>query len=182
MMPEAQESLLALAQQGDQQALERLITPYRALLHALARRFYGSVLSGDELAQAGYLGLIEAVRRYDAGKGVRLITYAVPWILGEMKRALRAAACAPVSLDGESGEEEGQSLLDTLRGADGVNMEALDLRMAIAQLTQEEQSVLLLRFYQDKTQKETAAALSKSQAQISRIERHALDCLRTLLA
>ena len=51
-----------------------------------------------------------------------------------------------------------------------------------AQLTQEEQSVLLLRFYQDKTQKETAQALGRSQAQICRIEQRALDGLRARLA
>ncbi len=182
MTEERQAGWLALAQSGDMQALERLLEPYRPLLYALARRFHGSVLTAQELVQAGYVGLIEAVHRYDGSRGTRFITYAVPWALGEMKRALRESAQRTLSLEEETGPEAGRTLRDTLAGAEGMSIESLDLHMAIAQLTQEEQSVLLLRFYQDKTQKETAQALGRSQAQICRIEQRALDGLRARLA
>ena len=61
-------------------------------------------------------------------------------------------------------------------------MERVALRMAMNELEAEEQRVVLLRYYRDMTQQETARLLGRSQAQISRIERRALDRLRTLLA
>lgn len=177
-----QDDWLERAQRGDTHALECLLEPHRPLLYALARRFGGSVLTSQELVQAGYLGLMEAVRRYDGSRGVRFITYAVPWALGEMKRALRESARKTLSLEEETGPEAGRTLRDTIAGPEGVSIESLDLRMAIAQLSQEEQSVLLLRFFRDKTQKETAQALGRSQAQVCRIEQRALDGLRARLA
>ena len=179
---EAQDGLIALAQAGDARAMEQLLAPHMPLLASLARRFTGSVLSTPELMQAGYIGLMEAVRRYDANRGAHFITYAVPWVLGEMKRALREAMHTAVSLDGNADGEEGASLLETLRGAEGVSIETIDLRMALAQLTQEEQGVLVQRFFCDKTQTQAAQVLGKSQAQVCRIERRALDRLRKLLA
>lgn len=91
MTRDAQEEarLLALAKAGDAGATERLLAPYQPLLLSLARRFQG--MPQGELCQAGYVGLMEALRRYNGAQGARFVTYAVPWALGEMRRALRSA-------------------------------------------------------------------------------------------
>lgn len=214
------------ARTGDGEAMAWLIENNRPLLRALAGRLCAPGPLRDELMQAGSIGLMQAVRRFDPQRGVHLSTYAVPWMLGEMKRTLRcaldgtgaqakrmqltrcsdalgrqngraprpeevAAACgmdaqlamkamlgaqAPLSV--ESCEEEGRALT----GEEDIDIDRLALRMALPSLSPEERSVVLLRYYRDMTQQETARLLGKSQAQVSRIERRALDALRTLLA
>lgn len=179
---DAQENALVLrAQQGDAQAVEALLAAHERLLHALAGRLCCPAGAHAELVQAGVVGLLQALEHYDPGRGVRLITYAVPWILGEMRRTLRElyGMRDTLSLDEES--EDRPSLLDTLRSGEGVDVEALSLRMAMQQLSREEQLLLCLRYDREKTQKETAVLLHRSQAQISRMERRALDQLHALL-
>jgi len=112
---------------------------------------------------------------------VKFATYAVPWILGEIRGALRQADRNTVSLD-DSYEEEQQALLDTIAGESDIDLGRLDLRLAMQNIGYEEQKLICLRYYRDKTQAETAVLLHKSQAQISRMERHALDVLRERLS
>lgn len=180
--PAAQErSLIARAQRGDAQAMEALLSRHRALLFALAGRLHRiNGIPDEELVQAGSLGLMRAIGRYDAKQGVKLITYAVPWILGEMKRTLRGARMDWASLD-EARAQDGAPLLDTLRGSDGVDIDAVDLRLAMQRLPQEEQTLICLRYFRERTQKEAALLLNKSQTQISRMERRALDRLHDWL-
>ena len=111
------------------------------------------------------------------------MTYAVPWILGEMKSALRQLArpAGVLSLEEERGEG-GASLLDVLSAGEGIDLEHVNLRLALQQLDAEEQRILCLRYFRDRTQQETACLLGRSQAQVSRMENRALDRLRTLLA
>lgn len=59
------------------------------LVHACAKRFKGRGMEYDDLYQAGCIGLIKAVDSFDKERGVKLSTYAVPVILGEMKRLFR---------------------------------------------------------------------------------------------
>lgn len=59
------------------------------LVHACARRFMGRGIEYDDLFQAGCLGLVKAAGGFDETRGVRFSTYAVPVILGEMKRLFR---------------------------------------------------------------------------------------------
>lgn len=173
--------LVARAQQGDRQAMETLLALHQMLIASLARRLWCfDGLTREELVQAGNLGFMQAVYRYDARKQVKLITYAVPWVLGEMRRAMRSAEKRCVSLEEERGEE-GASLLETLRGSAGVNVEHIDLRMAMQRLPKEEQTLICLRYFRDRTQKEAAELLHKSQTQISRMERRALDQLHAWL-
>lgn len=179
---DAQEDALVLrARQGDAQAVEALLSAHARLLHALAGRLCCPASAHAELVQAGYVGLLQALERYDPARGVRLITYAVPWILGEMRRTLRELYGMRDALSLEEAGEDRPSLLDTLRSGEGVDFEALSLRMAMQQLSREEQLLLCLRYDREKTQKETAVLLHRSQAQISRMERRALDQLRALL-
>lgn len=175
-------ALILRAQQGDAQAMELLLRPHRPLVYSLSRRFHCPQSWQDELVQAGYMGLMQAVYHYDFARKVRLITYAVPWMLGEMKRTLRRlAAAADFSLEEEL-EEKGTPLRERLRGDEGIDIERIDLRFALGKLSGEEQQVICLRYYRGKTQKETACLLGCSQAQVSRKERCALDHLHELLA
>lgn len=180
-------ALIARIQAGDSDALGELLRQYQALLRHLARRLLvpSSVMAQEELVQAGYVGLICAARRFDTGKGVRFITYAVPWALGEMRSALRSAAnqsgLRMVSLDDTGEDPQGRPLEETLPAGES-GEERVALRLALDRLTAQERQLIGLRFFEDRTQKEAAALLQKSQGQISRMENKALDRLRTLLS
>ena len=185
-MREAIESeiMIADAQAGSEEARQGLIEKHTSLLWSLAYRLAKSQFEAEELVQAGCLGLLRAVERYDQQQGVKLTTYAVPWILGEMKRVLREmydTACKTCSLDRTDLPQE-CSLSDQIIGKEDIDFSAIDLRMAIRKLNSDEQLVVCLRYFRDKTQKETAELLGKSQTQISRLERAALDRLKELLS
>lgn len=180
----AEEALIAKAQAGDQTATEALIARYHALLWLLANRVSPRIHTfADDLVQAGYVGFLRALARFEPGKETRLITYAVPWILGEMKCMLRRSYADSVclSLEEEHEQEGKRSLLDVLGGGDEISIEAFDLRLAMEKLEPQEQKVICLRYFRDQKQAETARLLGKSQAQISRIEHRALDQLRQML-
>ncbi len=227
---EEQETILG-AQQGDASALERILNTYHPMLTVLAQRLGVPSTLWDELVQAGYVGLMQAVYKFCPAHGTRLSTYAVPWILGEMKRALRKAlddtgalqkhrylmryeaqlyqslgraprvdelaqasglqaqqiaqieACAsgPLSLESPQ-EEHATTLAQALAGGEEIDVDSIGLRLAIESLKKEEQQLIYLRYFREQTQQETARLLGKSQAQISRMERHALDQLRELLS
>lgn len=72
-------------------AIELFLAGYVPLLRALAKRFFCVSLSVQDLCQAGYIGLMLALEHYNAEQGAEFITYAMPWALGEMKKALRQA-------------------------------------------------------------------------------------------
>ena len=68
---------------------DRTVQDNIGLVHACAKRFKGRGIEYDDLFQAGCLGLIKAVDGFDMSRGVKFSTYAVPVILGEMKRLFR---------------------------------------------------------------------------------------------
>lgn len=67
------------------------------LVHACAHRFRGRGIEYDDLYQAGCMGLIKAASAFDEGRGVRFSTYAVPVILGEIRRLFRDGGTVKVS-------------------------------------------------------------------------------------
>lgn len=67
------------------------------LVHLCANRFRGKGIEYDDLYGAGCLGLIKAAKAFDAGRGVRFSTYAVPVILGEIRRLFRDGGTVKVS-------------------------------------------------------------------------------------
>ncbi len=85
------------AQEGDAKALEQVVLENMGLVHMLARRFIGRGVEYDDLVQIGSLGLIKAVKRFDAAKNLALSTYAVPVILGELKRYFRDTGSIKIS-------------------------------------------------------------------------------------
>jgi RNA polymerase sigma-B factor len=86
---ETRELLRAYHERGDQLARERLIEQHLPLVRALARRYAGRSEQLDDLVQVGSIGLIKAIDRFDLDRGVELTTYAIPTIIGELKRHFR---------------------------------------------------------------------------------------------
>jgi RNA polymerase sigma-B factor len=76
----------------DPAARERLIESYLPLVRRIARRFAYTREPYEDLVQVGSIGLIKAIDRFDSGRGVNLAAYAVPNILGEIRRYLRDAS------------------------------------------------------------------------------------------
>ena len=204
------------------------------LVHACAGRFRGRGIEYDDLYGAGCMGLVKATDGFDEGRGVCFSTYAVPVILGEIKKLFRDGGTVKVSrslkelslkINAErerclkrTGREPGVTeLAETLgttpeqialaiRAAlptlsltpvddeDGLREfdvpvespeEALADRLSLAQalrrLPEQDQQLIHLRFYANRTQSETAKVLHTTQVQISRRERKLLGQLRAFL-
>jgi RNA polymerase sigma-B factor len=82
------ERLLRRYRSGDQAARELLVAEMMPLANQLARRYAGKA-AHEDLLQAGLFGLTKAIDRFDTGQGSALSSYAVPTMLGEMRRYLR---------------------------------------------------------------------------------------------
>lgn len=81
--------LIELAKSGDEWAREELIVQNTGLVKNIALKFIGTGYELDDLLQIGYIGLLKAVDRFDSTYGVMFSTYAVPMILGEIRRYFR---------------------------------------------------------------------------------------------
>lgn len=81
--------LIKNAQDGDADALDRLVTDNIGLVRSVALRFTGRGVDYDDLCQIGHIGMIKAIRNFDLSRGTAFSTYAVPLIIGEIKRFLR---------------------------------------------------------------------------------------------
>ena len=86
---EEKEELFIKIKNGDEAAREKFINGNLRLVLSVIQRFYGRGENADDLFQVGCIGLIKAIQRFDTSFEVRLSTYAVPYILGEIKRFLR---------------------------------------------------------------------------------------------
>lgn len=92
-----QETLIAQAQAGDEDAKETLVQENMGLIWAVARRFQGRGTELEDLYQLGCLGFLKAVEGFDTEFGTRFSTYAVPKIAGEIRRFLRDDGTVKVS-------------------------------------------------------------------------------------
>lgn len=81
--------LIERAQSGEEEAREQLISQNTGLVKNIALKFVGCGHELDDLLQIGFIGLLKAVDRFNTDYGVMFSTYAVPMILGEIKRYLR---------------------------------------------------------------------------------------------
>lgn len=84
-----QEELMIKIKNGDKAAREKFIVGNMRLVLSLVRRFWSKNANADDVFQAGCIGLIKAIDNFDINVGVKFSTYAVPMILGEIKRYLR---------------------------------------------------------------------------------------------
>ena len=82
-------STILNAQNGDKDAMTRLVEENQGLIWNIARRFLGRGYDKEDIYQIGCMGFIKSIRRFDATFEVKLSTYAVPYILGEIKKFLR---------------------------------------------------------------------------------------------
>ena len=203
------------------------------LVHLCANRFRGRGIEYEDLCGAGCLGLMKAARAFDESRGLKFSTYAVPVILGEIKRLFRDGGSVKVSRSvkelylrltrlrdsfmAENGREPTVTELSELCGEpseavveaisagrppvsltvqteDGIDeadvpvpssdsqiLEELALSKALAGLDERDRLLITLRYYRDKTQTETAAALGMTQVQVSRREKKLLAALREKL-
>ena len=89
--------LLIRAGEGDKSAQDLLVEQNTGLVHSVVKRFLGRGQEMEDLFQVGCIGLIKAVQKFDLGFDVRFSTYAVPMIMGEIKRFLRDDGIIKVS-------------------------------------------------------------------------------------
>lgn len=86
---EENEALMLKLKGGDKAAREKFIVGNMRLVLSLVKRFWAKNANSDDVFQAGCIGLIKAIDGFDVSVGVKFSTYAVPMILGEIKRYLR---------------------------------------------------------------------------------------------
>ena len=232
-------SLLERVAAGDQQARSTLVMGNLRLVLSVISRFNPKRESVDDLFQVGCIGLIKAIDNFNLALDVRFSTYAVPMIIGEIRRyqrdnnavrvsrgtrdlayrALQAkeeisrnqqrdatlteisqklgvseravgnaleAIVEPISLfDSVYGDgEDTVYVIDKLADedeSDEVWVENLSLKEAMKRLSPREMGIIERRFYKGRTQMEIAAEIGISQAQVSRLEKGAIDKLRKLM-
>lgn len=228
-------TLIAKAQGGDRDAMERLITQNMGLVKNIARRFIGRNAEYEDLVQIGTIGMLKAARSFDASFGTVFSTYAVPLIIGEIRRFLRDdgiikvsrdvrkkgtmimkakeefmrehlrepkiselselcglaaeeivyaldAVCPVYSLQETIGGEEDGTTLENLTPSGENEIESmtdkLALSEAIAKLDERSRQILLLRYYKDLSQQQTAEILGITQVKVSREEKKIFEFLR----
>ncbi|MEG2204271.1 MAG: sigma-70 family RNA polymerase sigma factor [Oscillospiraceae bacterium] len=209
---------------------ERMIEDNMGLAHACAHRFKGRGIEYEDLFQAGCIGLIKAADAFDFDRGVRFSTYAVPVILGEMRRLFRdggaikvsrtikelslkisrlreklasdygreatiselarqlevseeaiveaIGVCAPPISLTESEENGGGQLDLPVDSPEETTSDLIALRQVLSRLEERDRSLILLRYFREKTQTQTAERLGMTQVQVSRREKMLLQQLR----
>ena len=85
------------AQAGDKDAMTKLINNNQGLIWNIVKRFTGRNFETEDLYQIGCIGFIKSIKRFDTSYEVQLSTYAVPYILGEIKRHIRDDGMVKVS-------------------------------------------------------------------------------------
>ena len=236
---EEKEQLFTRIKTGDMEARERYIKGNLRLVLSVIKRFSGSSENVDDLFQIGCVGLIKAIDNFDTTLNVKFSTYAVPMIIGEIRRYLRDnnsirvsrslrdtaykaiyarenyikqhqkeptiteiaeeigmekeeivyaldASQSPVSLYEPVYTEGGDTLYVMDQISDKKNkeenwVEDLSLREALKRLDEREKKIIEMRFYEGRTQMEVAQEIGISQAQVSRLEKHALKAMRAYL-
>ena len=232
--------LIARLQGGDAQAETLLVEENIGLVRTVARRFLDRGTEFEDLVQIGTIGMIKAIRSFSLDRGTAFSTYAVPLIVGEIRRHLRDDGLVKVSriykrqgislmheknrILTEEGREAGiaelaarcgvsveeaaisldaispiTSLSDYVYGEDTVTYEGVIAdeesenesericdRIAISQcinrLPPLWRQIVLLRYYRNMTQQETAKALGLTQVKVSREEKKILAAMREELS
>jgi RNA polymerase sigma-B factor len=160
-------------------ARDRQIEAHLPLVRALARRFAWRGEPVEDLVQAGCIGLIHAVDRYDPSRGP-FEAYAVPTITGEIRRHLRDRSGlvrvpegAAVAVRIEPLEDDDGPPADPIAGV----IDRLALTAALRTLPLQERRIVLLSFYGERTQRGIADDVGVSQIHVSRLLRRALERL-----
>jgi len=230
------DDLLMLVKSGDSSARDKLINGNLRLVLSVIQRFTGRGENMDDLFQVGCIGLIKSIDNFDVTQNVRFSTYAVPMIIGEVRRYLRdnsavrvsrsikdmayramqAKEALTVKLNREPTVDEIAKFIDADRRDVVIALESISptvslyeplydqsgdavyvldqisttdsdtdwldeilLREIIEKLSPREKLILDLRFMGGKTQMEVSQEIGISQAQVSRIEKGAINKIRT---
>ena len=235
---EEKEELVIKIKNGDEAAREKFINGNLRLVLSVIQRFYGRGENADDLFQVGCVGLIKAIDNFDLSQNVQFSTYAVPMIIGEIKRYLRDNNSIRVSrsvrdlayksmqfkekFTKEHGKEptieqiakelgvtkeeialsfdaiqdpvslqepvyndgtENIYIMDQVKDSKNTD-EAWTEKMTIMQimkkLNDKEKMIITKRFFDGRTQMEVADEIGISQAQVSRLEKNAIDHIRRL--
>jgi len=228
--------LLLRTQKGDKEAREQLINGNLRLVLSVIQSFKNRNDNPDDLFQVGCIGLIKAIDNFNPELDVKFSTYAVPMIIGELRRYLRDynsirvprslrdlaykalkakemlsaknstepsveeiareigesessvakaldAILEPISLYDPVYSDNGDSVyvLDQIKDEnsnDEIWLDNIAIKTAISSLSERERKILLMRFYRGKTQTEVSEEIGISQAQVSRLEKCALEKMR----
>lgn len=237
VLPEKEKiRLLKLSKNGDKNARDQLIKGNLRLVLSVIQRFSNRGETLDDLFQVGCIGLIKSIDNFDISQNVRFSTYAVPMIIGEIRRYLRDNNSIRVSrsmkdiayramqikeqMTNENDREptieeiasemdmpkenivlalesivEPLSLYEPVFSDSGDTVYVMDqvgdknddinwldeiyLKQSINDLNEREKKILSLRFLAGKTQMEVANEIGISQAQVSRLEKCALDKVKS---
>lgn len=232
--------LIIQAQHNDKNAREILIHANIGLVNSVVNKFLNRGYERDDLFQIGSIGLIKAIENFDTSFDVKFSTYAVPMIMGEIKRFIRDDGPIKVSrnlksiykkvyyakeklfnlnnrepsLEEIAAEIEVEKeevvmaleacytpdylyeviyhddgnpvmLIDKIEANDSYEDQFIDkitLKEMISRLPPRERQIVIMRYFQDKTQNEIAQALNISQVQVSRIEKKILLKLKDYLS
>ena len=193
VLSEAEKSrLIKAARAGDRQARQEMVQGNLRLVLSVVQRFAGRGENMDDLFQVGCIGLIKAIDNFDPAQNVRFSTYGREPKLSEIAArvgqspenvamALESAVTPtslyePVYSDGE----DSFALLDQLRDATGEESWISDMmfRDTVRALTPRERRIIALRYLNGKTQTQVAKEIGISQAQVSRLEKAALNHIK----
>ena len=235
---EEKNALLMEIKEGNQEAREKFINGNLKLVLSVIKRFYGRGENLDDLFQIGCIGLIKAMDNFDLEQNVQFSTYAVPMIVGEIRRYLRDNNMVRLSryvrdlaykvlaikekalrekqkeltveevakeLGVEKEEiafcldaiQEPMSLQEPVYGDDTENIYVEDqirdkknsdenwadditIAETMKKLKEKERNIINKRFFEGRTQMEVAEEIGISQAQVSRLEKSAIDHIKRL--
>ena len=235
---EEKQELLIKIKNGDNDAREQFIKSNLRLVLSIVQRFGGRGESSDDLFQIGCVGLIKAIDNFDTNLNVQFSTYAVPMIIGEIRRHLRdnnpirvsrsirdlayRALQAKEKLTKEKSEEptieeiakeigvpreeivfsldaiqdpvslqesiyndgnESIYIMDQVKdnkNTDELWTENITIEEAMKKLNEREKNILSRRFFDGRTQMEVAEEIGISQAQVSRLEKSAIDKIKKM--
>ena len=235
---EEKNKLLIEIKNGNQEAREKFINGNLKLVLSVIKRFYGRGENLDDLFQVGCIGLIKAMDNFDLSQNVQFSTYAVPMIIGEIRRYLRDNNMVRVSRSVRdlaykvlavkekavreqkkepTVEEIAKTLgvekediafcLDAIQepislqepvyndGTDSIYVmdqikdkknsdenwaENITISEAMKKLKEKERNIINKRFFEGRTQMEVAEEIGISQAQVSRLEKSAINHIRRI--
>ena len=197
LKPEEERMYLEQYAQGDLEARNKLVEHNLRLVSHILKKYYVQASDQDDLISIGTIGLIKGVSTYQMDKKVRLATYCSKCIQNEILMYFRAQRKfqGDVSLsDAIESDREGDSLslMDVIKVDDDLmeNLNAKDARAKVRRyvercLTPRELDVITRRYGLDgkepRTQREVAAQWGISRSYVSRIEKKALEKLRTAM-
>ncbi len=109
------ESLLEMAQKGDSEAQNKIVEENIGLVRSVVKRFVNRGYETEDLFQIGCIGLIKAIKKFDLSFNVKFSTYAVPMIMGEIKRFIRDDGIIKVSRSLKELAIKAMNLQETMR-------------------------------------------------------------------